>query len=321
MVFRTLTLVGSLAMLWSAASQGTETQPVRLTPYAKVEHPPIDEMSGIVKSRRYANTYWVHNDSGDEPRMFAIRANGTTISPVWQNRRADAGVLQTAPPEFKGVRIGIAANFDWEDIAYDGDNLYLCDVGNNGNARRDLGIYVVPEPNPEQIDQSRTLKWLPVAYADQREFPPRGAMPFDCEGVFWLRGKLYFVTKHRRDASGTPDVSANLYRLDTQHTGRVNVLTKVDVRADLGGWVTGADVSPDGRTLAILTQAPAQSVWLFDTTVRGDRFLSGPARRIPFTNANQAEAVCFDGNGSLIVTNEQREMFRLSVGDAKLVRP
>ncbi len=34
-----------------------------------------------------------------------------------------------------------------------------------------------------------------------------------------------------------------------------------------------------------------------------------------FTGAKQCEAVCFDDNNNLIVTNEQRDIFRLRVAD------
>ncbi len=94
-----------------------------------------------------------------------------------------------------GVRVDMAANFDWEDIAIDGISLYIADVGNNGNARRDLGVYVLTEPNPEAVDRTRTRKWLPVAYPDQDTFRRPAAL--DCEAVFVFGGKLHFLTKHR----------------------------------------------------------------------------------------------------------------------------
>ena len=312
------------------SGQGTAPRPAQggaaaaraLTPAAQAAHEPLSEMSGIVKSRRYPGVYWVHNDSGDEPRLFAIRADGGVVMPPWLAGDFFAGAPAVEGKKaYPGVRIDMAANSDWEDIAVDGDTLYIADVGNNGNARRDLGVYVVTEPNPEATDRARPLKWLPVAYADQDAFPG-DRWHFDCEAVFASRGKLYFVTKHR--ASGkidVPEASASLYRLDTAHTDRVNVLTRVDSHPDLGGWVTAADLSPDGRTLAVLCQGPVQSVWLFDAPRSGDRFLSGRARRLVFTNARQCEAVCFDGNDSLIVTNEQRDLFRLPVSDFAPVAP
>lgn len=291
-----------------------------LTPVAQMTHAPLDEVSGIVKSRRYPNTYWVHNDSGDQPRLFAVRADGTTIMPPFLSGGLYVGPPVAGKQEYPGIRIDLAANFDWEDIALDGDTLYIADLGNNGNARRDLGVYVLTEPNPEAVDRARVLRWLPVAYPDQDAFPG-DRWHFDCEAIFVFRGKLYVLTKHRASRQiGVPETGSNLYRLDSAHTDRVNVLKRVDGHLDLGGWVTAADLSPDGKTLAVLCQGPVQSVWLFDAPRSGDRFLSSTARRLVFTGARQCEAICFDGDDQLLVTNEQRDLFRLSVKDFHPVR-
>ncbi|MEZ0326005.1 MAG: hypothetical protein ACAH95_08860, partial [Fimbriimonas sp.] len=202
-----------------------------LKPVAKVSAEAIEEMSGIVKSRRFADTYWVHNDSGDVARVFAIRKDGSLISPA------------------EGIRIQLAKNIDWEDIATDGKNLYVSDLGNNGNSRKDLGIYVFAEPDPAKGEPVSKASFLPVRYPDQKAFPPEQRY-FDCEAIFCLRGKLYAITKHRMNAF-MPATSANLYRLDTRWTDEPNTLVKIDGEADLGGWVTAADVSPDGKTLAV----------------------------------------------------------------------
>jgi hypothetical protein len=288
-----------------------------LVPSAQVTHPPIEEMSGIVKSVHYPNVFWVHNDSGDEPRLFPIRADGSAIMPSWLGREFYTGPQPVEGKKpYPGVHIDIAANSDWEDIAIDGGTLYIADTGNNGNARRDLGIYVVSEPNPEATFQTRSLKWLPIAYPDQSEFPGTVRWQFDCEAMFVFKGKPYLVTKHHAPGKlEDAEAGANLYRLDTAHTDKVNVLTKVDGASDLGGWVTSAKLSPDGKSLAILCESPVSSVWLFETPGRGDKFLSSRARRLVFTGAKQCEAVCFDGNDTIVVTNEQRDIFRLPVSD------
>lgn len=284
---------------------------------ARVLHEPINEMSGIVKSRRYPNVFWVYNDSGDPARIFAIRADGTVVMTAYLASTFSLG--ETPAPGttlYPGVQIDGAANFDWEDIALDGDTLTISDLGNNGNARRDLAIYLLPELNPEALDRAHILKRLPVAYPDQRAFPDPTNWRFDCEAIFFYKHRLHVLTKHHVPGSiDDPENGTNLYRLDTQHTDRINVLKKLDSAADLGGWVTGADVSPDGKTLAVLCHAPVASVWLFDLTRSGERLLSGPARRLILENAQQCEGVCFDDDVTVLVTNEQHDIFRLRVAD------
>lgn len=290
----------------SDAPQGT----LELKPRAIVQHKPIDEMSGIARSSTYEGVYWVHNDSGDRPRIFPIRLDGSVVIPPFVSRRDASDRAEDPSVVYEGILIEGAANIDWEDIATDGDMIYIADVGNNSNARRDLAVYAVKEPNPEVTIQAHVLKRIPVAYPDQKAFPG-DVWHFDCEAVFVFQGKLYFLTKHRAPRQlATPENGTKLYRLDTQHLDRVNVLTLVDSHSDLGGWVTAAAMSPDRRVLAVLCQAPQQSIWLFERPARGDKFLSdGKARRIPIRNGKQCEAIEWIDNKQLVVTNEQRELF------------
>ncbi len=286
-----------------------------LVEIAKVTHPPIDEMSGIVKSRRYPGVYWVHNDSGDAARIFAIRADGSVIAPGAQNRKEDAGKVQAVPATFPGLTIHRAVNTDWEDIAYDGDKLYLCDTGNNGNARRDLAVYVVSEPNPYETKEATALARIPIAYADQKEFPPVGNLDFDCEAVAARGGKLYFFTKHRLAGIGLPLGETNLYVLDLKRakTDKVNVLTKLQGVAGLGGWVTGAAISNDGKQLAILTQAPDQAVWTYSLRPGDDRLLAGKGKKTSFVGGKQCEAICWEDANTVRISNEQRDLFQLRI--------
>lgn len=312
-------LLGSLiglgvAVYFAPTHSAVPQEIVDLKPYALVQHKPIDEMSGIARSRVYEGVYWAHNDSGDRPRIFPIRLDGSVVIPPFVSRRDGSDRPEDPNVVYEGILIEGAANIDWEDIATDGDMIYIADVGNNGNARRDLAVYVVKEPNPEATLQAHALKRIPVAYPDQKAFPG-DVWHFDCEAVFVFQGKLYFLTKHRAPRQlATPENGTKLYRLDTQHTDRVNMLTLVDSHSDLGGWVTAAAMSPDGRTLAVLCQAPQQSVWLFERPERGDKFLSqGKARRILIRNGKQCEAIEWIDNKQLVITNEQRELFVVDV--------
>ena len=47
--------------------------------YKRIDKPARNEVSGIVKSRFYENTFWVHGDSGTPNRIYAINEKGEII--------------------------------------------------------------------------------------------------------------------------------------------------------------------------------------------------------------------------------------------------
>jgi hypothetical protein len=267
----------------------------KIEPIAQVKSEMINEMSGIAKSRKFKDTYWVHNDSGDIARIFAIHANGKLISPP----QAD----------YAGIKLEGASNFDWEDIAIEGDTLYVSDCGDNLNFRNDLCVYMLKEPNPEKINSVKDFKKIRIAYPDKT-----GSFPwhFDCEALAVNKGTLYFITKWREGKSNTPGVGASIYSLSKPSYDKVNVLKKLDTKTDLGGWVTAADISPDGKKLAVLTQHPTKSIWIFDLT-KGSDIFHHPIKQIKFKGGKQDEALCWESMSSILIGNEQRDLFRFKL--------
>jgi hypothetical protein len=259
-------------------------------PRAHIQAKSIDECSGIVRSRQYPGIDWVHNDSGDAARIFAINARGELV---------------------REVAIEGADHVDWEDIAADDHgNLYICDIGNNRSNRRDLAVYVIREPDPHRDRSVTARRRLGFHYPDQVAFPDP-ARNHDCEAVFWRAGHLYFLSKHRSDTW------TRLYRMEdcdpalgepggsTVDAGQV--LTLID-SLDVGSMVTAADLSPDGSELAVLTY---DFLFLCKLPAEGDRFLSdGTACRLLF-EARQSEAISHEGS-VLRVTNEQGEIHLLA---------
>lgn len=255
------------------------------------------ENSGTVKSRRIDDLYWTQNDSGDGPVVYPIHRDGS----LWTSERY---------PEEPGVEIGGAINVDWEDIAVDDEgHLIVCDVGNNGNDRRDLVLYYVDEPSP-LAGRTSYKKKVFLRYPDQSQFPaPRSDFNFDCEGVFHARGKIYLISKNRSDTFG------KLYRLDAYEQGVTNTLTYLD-RFDFGGKTTGADATPDARRLAVTTY---DALWVFETDGLGDDYFGGKIYWLPF-EAKQVEAVCFESPDSLLLGDEQAaEIYRIALADMERV--
>lgn len=262
--------------------------PVTLKPYGKLSFSPIDESSGLVKSRLWPNVFWTHNDAGDGPRIFPVKRDGSIIQPEWAE-------------EYAGIMVSDAVNVDWEDVATDNDgNLIIGAFGNNSNTRRDLAIYLVKEPFPSQTIATRVGLKIPFFYPDQESIPPRNRN-FDAEAVFWAKGKIYILTKHRSDNY------TKLYRFDAVDPFKPNPLTLIG-KFDIKGMVTGADATPDGNRLAVLTYG---AVWLFEVSGSSDEYFNGKISWLPI-KAKQCEGICFDGN-NLIISNEQRDLFELPI--------
>lgn len=300
-----------VAVLVILASCGSESdEGYRLDVTHRVEFGPIGEMSGIVRSP-LDDSFWVHNDSGDEPRLFALDAQGRVQIPAslagdYHGEEAEAG-----KESWPGVFIENAVNQDWEDITSDGVNLYIADMGNNRNARRNLGIYVVPWESLSDTRSTIATSFIPVHYPEQTGFPPL-ERHFDSESLFFADDSLYAITKHREPVPNQQmQPGANLYRLDSQSETESNALALIDHHPQLTA-ATAAELSPDGNILAVLSYT---AIWLFERPAEGDAWLSAPSSKLPLAvnAARQVEAVAWLDAETLIVTNEQRDWIEVSI--------
>jgi hypothetical protein len=193
----------------------------------------VNEASGIAASRRVDGVWWVHNDSGDVARVFAISATGQTLGEY---------------------ALSGASAIDWEDIAAGpGPSsgvpyLYVGDIGDNGQSRATVQVYRVAEPlvNPATpLSTPATLTG--VATLNLRY--PDGAHDAEALLVDPTNGELFVVTK---DLSGGV---AQVYRAPANlAAGSTTTLTKV-ATVSLGGsqGVTAADVTPAGDVVALRT--------------------------------------------------------------------
>ena len=150
----------------------------------------LNEVSGLVVSRKNStattSVLWLHNDSGDTARVFAV-----VLDPAGPPRLAATYTLT-----------GVTAE-DWEDLALgpvpgrSGDFLYLGDTGNNFNRvprRSAIQIYRIPEPT---VDLTKTDQKLTVADAERIELVYPEGKVFDCESLLVdpQSGELNLITK------------------------------------------------------------------------------------------------------------------------------
>ncbi len=304
-----LVAAGPPVVSWAA-------EPVLLAPapIATLLAEPMSEISGLVRSPGRSGVIWAHNDSGDSARLFAITPLGESILPTYSRFTAFGDTPEAGKEQWQGFPVLNASHVDWEDIAADEHYLYIADTGNNSNDRRDLGIYLVSEIDPTASTRSAVIQHLPVYYPEQQAFPPADRH-FDSESLFTFAGKLYLITKHRGGGVTGLDFApgAYLYRLDTRSTETPNALQRIDSHPAILA-ATGADVSPDGSRLAVTAQ---DALWLFERPASGDLWLSAPGSRYPFDRRvlKQLEAVTWLDNDTLLLANEQRDLFRVRLAD------
>lgn len=260
-----------------------EERPSLPRPVARVEHPDIKEGSGLTESRTRPGTFWVINDGGHSPTLYLMDAGGRDLGEV----------------QVEGIR-----NLDWETLATDEEGgLWIGDVGNNENMRRDLTLYRVKEPEPDDLPDSLPVeRRIRIRYPDQKEIPPV-KYNFDCEAMFVYDGNLYLLTKHRADRD------TKLYRLDLDSVEEQAELELLERFPNIG-QVTAADLHADGRRLAVLTFS---GIWIFERPADSDRFLSGSVSSFTFPgwSLKQIEGIAWLGDDELLVTNEQREIYRI----------
>lgn len=243
----------------------------------------ITEASGLAASRTYPKCFWIHNDSGDEPRLFLVDAQGTT--------RLIASVQD-------------AEAYDWEDLCSfekDGKSyLLIGDTGDNGRVRKGkekaCRLYLIEEPKTELSEKKIRSVKLPVV--SEIEFTYPGG-PVDCEslGVDAEKNLILLVSK-------TDPFQCQVYSIPLELSSKKRKVEATSVRQIGMAWATAMDVSPDGRTMVIvnplsgvLVQRRKDEVWA-DAFARQALPLTLPIRR-------QGETVCFSTDGSQLFLNSE----------------
>ncbi|OFZ56990.1 MAG: hypothetical protein A3D92_20690 [Bacteroidetes bacterium RIFCSPHIGHO2_02_FULL_44_7] len=141
----------------------------------------------------------------------------------------------------KTVKVLGASNQDWEDLTSDGTFLYVGDIGNNLNKRRDLCVYKIPLQDIRQ-GQEVTAEKIAFNYSEQVAFPPDPDQKrYDAEGLAYYQGSLWIFTK----VNDTPWSGKTLiYKLGIQ-PGNYTLSMNRSIFIGDGGWWSDAVTSAD----------------------------------------------------------------------------
>ena len=241
----------------------------------------LNEASGI-ETTAYSDVIWMMNDSGNASKIYAVNEKGNIQKELNIN----------------------AKNNDWEDLTSDDNgNIYIGDFGNNNNKRKNLAILKISKDslnNSNAISVERIL----FKYPNQEKFSPKKKqLYFDCEAFFYYKDSLFLFTKSRvRNNFG----QTSLYKIPAKPGNHIaEYISTFNTCNDMDCWITGADISADGKHVVLLNPS---AVWMF-TDYTGTDFFSGTATKTELNHNSQKEGICFKNENTLYIVDEKAHGF------------
>jgi hypothetical protein len=251
----------------------------------------IVESSGLTASRSSPGVYWTHNDSGDGPFIFALNARGGSLG-VWRVTGADAR--------------------DWEDIAAGPgpqagkSYLYIGDIGDNSEARREIVVYRVPEPtiSPETVNTSKSKPNITESAEPIRLRYPDGKHDAETVLIHPQTGTLFIVTKVLLDNPVVYEAPAPLNANTVTTMRRVR---SINLPSLLGGVITGGSISPDGRRVALCDYFQGYEIVLPQGSSQFEDIWKQSFVAIDLGRRSQGEAIAYRMDSkALLATSEGR---------------
>jgi hypothetical protein len=249
-----------------------------LVPLQEIANLPkhIKEASGLAITSK--GKLWTHNDGGI-PVLFCLDTLGNVSKTVQLNH----------------------PNAGWEDLTLDKKgNMYVGGFGNNRNDKRTLKIYRIPDPESitEKVVNAQIIQYR---YEDQTSYPPPPSQRnFDVDAFIAKDDSLFLFSKNRT----SPFTGySKVYRLSQEPGEQIAVVADsifLGKGPMMDYWVTGAALSADARSLALLSH---RCVWLI-TEFHGNNFSSGKVLRIDLNHFSHKAGVAFEGNSRLFIIDE-----------------
>lgn len=258
----------------------------------------LSEVSGLAVASGPEPQLWMHNDSGDRPRLFLVSTQGKLL---------------------QEVGLDGAQHRDWEDLCrlnWNGTpHLLVGDVGDNAARRESCQLYLLPEPPRVSSDAEQASPAISVS-AQRIDFRYADG-PRNCESLGFDPQAKGVLLIEKLVGNAPESESAGVYFLDlqalaspTDNSPSDNPRTESTLVAQRIGnlpWrnITALDLSADGQRLFVRTyfegylfEKEAAETW----AARLQRQLPEPLQ-LPVEA--QGEAVCFSADASSVLLTSE----------------
>jgi len=174
----------------------------------------IDETSGL---EIVDGQFITHNDSGGDPKLYYLDKKGKIV--------------------FERTLDGVKNN-DWEDITKDDQFIYVANMGNNFDTRKNLSIVKTP------IDPSSSeAELIEFNYPEQVKFTTAYSQSqYDAEALITIDDYLIILTKNKlkkiTEIYALPKIAG---KYEAKKIGSLNTQS----------IITGGDYDPDTKLLAL----------------------------------------------------------------------
>ena len=248
----------------------------------KIESSEITESSGLVASQCNENVFWTHNDSGNENEIFALDDKGKNLG-KW--------------------KVSGAKNTDWEDISIFKNSagecfIYIGDIGNNKRNRAEMTIYRFKEPQTSDASRKiEAVETIKFEYPDLRH---------DAETllVHPKTGDIYLLSKRLSGASAVYKLKSDF---SLEKTNTLEKIADFSVPAIPNGFLTGGNISPDGKRVVISDYFAAYEIILPENAKNFDEIWTQKPNVIELGEREIGEAVCYSADGnSIFATSEKK---------------
>ncbi len=259
----------------------------------------LNEISGIDDAFRSA--YFSINDSGDGPFVYIMNEDGGSI--------------------LHKMFVSGTDNIDWEDLSTDGEFLYIGDIGNNRNQRRDLMVYRVPINYSwtfyynggklnHNLPDTVQAEFFVFNYPDQIMFPPEDSqMNFDSEALTYADGKLLILSK---DRSKPYKGICKIYEADLSNNMlEVKLLQEIHLKGV--SWLTGSVTGCDylNNKLYVLTY---KRLYIFERSNGQFELI----RKKNLGSLQQWEGICVDSEKQIRIVAEKSRLGKQKMKIIKL---